>query len=238
MRFKEELKPKGKKQVRNMPKLTQLHSFSYHSHLIDPGTGLAFLASKPQARTWPCSSYNRQVGTFLNVSIDPGQCRICCTFPAAIRDEPYAYDNTPFDRNTAEDADTTYHARESSSCTPKNVSSRGTGCSEDPRHDTHQSRWKPTSFLRPWAVQRRAWAARTIDTSRGCSGFQQRDMRGSAVATGSENPWDQRCTHPCGEVRRVVEKKAGASYGSSSTAGAGTEPRRSCAGRHGPVEER
>lgn len=118
MRFKEELKPKEKTGSQHA-KVDPTPHLSYHSHLIDPGTGLAFLASKPQARTWPCSSYNRQVGTFLKVSIDPGQCRICCTFPAAIRDEPYAYDNTPFDRNTAEDADTTYHARESSSWTPK-----------------------------------------------------------------------------------------------------------------------
>jgi hypothetical protein len=37
----------------------------------------------------PRSSYMRQVGTFLKVSKDPGQCKICCTFPAAMRDEPY-----------------------------------------------------------------------------------------------------------------------------------------------------
>ena len=117
MRFKEELKPKRKKRHQNDSPLDRFFSFNYHSHLIDPGTGLAFLASKPQARTCPCSSYNRQVGTFLKVSIDPGQCRICCTFPAAIRDDPYAYEQLI--TFTADDADTTYHARESSPWTPE-----------------------------------------------------------------------------------------------------------------------
>lgn len=116
MRFKEELKPNRKRVTKRFT--TPPSSLSYHSHLIDPGTGLAFLASNPQARTCPCSSYNRQVGTFLKVSIDPGQCRICCTFPAAIRDDPYAYKQFII-TFTADDADTTYHARESSPYTKK-----------------------------------------------------------------------------------------------------------------------
>lgn len=92
---------------------------------MDPGTGLAFLASRPQARTWPRSSYNRHVGTFLNVSIDPGQCRICCTFPAAMRDEPYACVMHTRLRLTPEDPDTTYHTRESSPWTTNVSSQRG-----------------------------------------------------------------------------------------------------------------
>jgi hypothetical protein len=61
-----------------------------HSHLIVPGIGLAFFASKPQARTCPSSLYNKQVGILRKVSKDPGQWSICCTCPAAIRDDPYA----------------------------------------------------------------------------------------------------------------------------------------------------
>jgi hypothetical protein len=102
---------------------------SYHSHLIDPATGFAFLASRPQASTCPRSSYSRHVGTFLKVSIDPGQCRICCTFPAAMRDDPYAcVTHTRFDF-PPEDADATYHTRESSPWTA-NVSSQ-CGCGND-----------------------------------------------------------------------------------------------------------
>ena len=161
MRFKEELKPNRKRVTKRFT--TPPFSLSYHSHLIDPGTGLAFLASNPQARTCPCSSYNRQVGTFLKVSIDPGQCRICCTFPAAIRDDPYAYKQFII-TFTADDADTTYHARESSPYTKKSQFMCGACCSG--KHDAHQSRSKQTFSLRPWAVPRWAWAARTIDTSR------------------------------------------------------------------------
>jgi hypothetical protein len=63
----------------------------YHSHFTVPAKGLEFLASSPQAKTCPVSLYNKQVGIFLKVSNDPGHCRICCTFPAATREEPYAY---------------------------------------------------------------------------------------------------------------------------------------------------
>jgi hypothetical protein len=122
MRFQEELKPDNDPFFFSLP---QQATASYHSHLIDPATGLAFLASRPQASTWPRSSYNRHVGTFLNVSIDPGQCRICCTFPAAMRDEPYACVMHARSHFPPEDADTTYHTRESSPWTPNVSSQRG-----------------------------------------------------------------------------------------------------------------
>lgn len=55
-----------------------------------PGIGLEFLASRPQAKIWPSSSYSRHVGIFLKFSLAPGHDRICCTCPPAIRDDPYA----------------------------------------------------------------------------------------------------------------------------------------------------
>jgi len=69
-------------------KMTRGITNTDHSHLIVPGIGLAFFASKPQARTCPSSLYKRQVGILRKVSKDPGQWSICCTCPAAIRDEP------------------------------------------------------------------------------------------------------------------------------------------------------
>ena len=73
-----------------------------HSHLMVPTIWLVFLASKPQAITCPLSLYNRQVGicgeishvrmscsnTFRNVSMVPGQFKICWIRPPAMREEP------------------------------------------------------------------------------------------------------------------------------------------------------
>lgn len=64
---------------------------TYHSHLVCPGPMLAAcLAGRPHAMTEPCSSYRRHVGTLRKVSDEPGQFKICCTWPEAIREDPYA----------------------------------------------------------------------------------------------------------------------------------------------------
>lgn len=65
-------------------------SCTHHSHLIAPPMAVAFFAGIPHEMTCPYSSYSIQVGILRNVSKEPGQLRICCTFPAAMRDDPYA----------------------------------------------------------------------------------------------------------------------------------------------------
>ena len=64
---------------------------THHSQHIVPGMGLAFFTSNSQAKTQPTMSYNKQVGTFLNVSKDLGHCKFCCTLLAVISDNPYAW---------------------------------------------------------------------------------------------------------------------------------------------------